>query len=141
MSDLMDIVIDCENQLGLSGPPGVPPWRARVIEVGRLRAALNQRPLITPADLRLAIVWCKRRREPITSTLQLFAKIDDARRARVEDRASIMTITHREAMAWEQTHPDTDSERWLARLVRAFGPGRANILEEWKAAGRGPALL
>lgn len=139
MSELFDIVVDCENQLGLIGPRGIPTWKSRAADVGRLRRGLNSHPDVTITDLRLALAWCRRRKEPITSVSELFGKVKDARRHRIQDeRTTDVSLSFREALRWEGDQSDPDAERWLARLVRSFGPARADVLQEWRVAGRGP---
>lgn len=138
MSELWDIVIDCENQLGWSGPYGMPIWQARKVEVGRLKQAMKNQPQVSTQDLRLAMAWCRRRQEPITSTLTLFTKIDDAKSHQVlAERPSDVAQAHRAAIRWEQEHRDGDSEAWIRRLVRCIGPMRAELLTTWEQAGRG----
>lgn len=138
MSELMDLIIACENQLGWTGPATMNIYRARAIEVGKLRGALSRRRDLTVKDLRLAIAYCVRRREPITSPLQLLGKVDEAKALALQrPRASNLAMRHTRALAWEQTTADRDSSRWITRLVRSHGPARAEVLAEWEAAGRG----
>lgn len=139
MSELWDIVVDAENRLGLAGPRGVPVWKSRAADVARLRRGLTSRPDVTTTDLRLALAFCSRRQEPITTITELFGKVKEARRHRIQDeRPSQLSLTYREALRWEGDQNDADAELWLARLVRAFGPARENVLSEWRVAGRGP---
>lgn len=137
-SALHDLVLDCENQLGWSGEDGVPIWQARVREVGKLRRVLLVRTDVSIADLRIALAYCRRRRETINSPLELFAKVALAKELAVTpDRVSDLTIDHRSALVWEQMNPDQQSDHWISRLVRCAPVVRAEVLAEWRAAGRG----
>lgn len=135
----MDIVTACENFLGWQPDPHVPIWKARAREINKLQRAIgsgtkNQ----TIANLRLALDYSRRKRLPIDSPYALLYRIPDALAlAYIEPPMSDITRQINEAIRWEQGHDDAQSLRWIYRLTRCMGRGRDEVLDEWKAAGRG----
>lgn len=137
MSDLMDIILDCENRLGWSPPAGAVLWRARAGEHRKLTRAMEKRGY-TVEDLRTALAYCLRRRQAITSPMELIGLVDKARdltpdtdpRVPLDDQIDA-------AVAWEAANRDGSSANWGSRLVRVAGHLRADVLQEWRDAGRG----
>lgn len=135
----MDIVTACENFLGWQPAPGIPIWKARAIEINKLQRAItsgtkNQ----TLANLRLALDYSRRKRIPIDSPCALLHRIPDALKlAYIEPPMSDIASQINEAICWEQGRDDAQSLRWIYRLTRCMGRGRTEVLDEWKAAGRG----
>lgn len=136
---VMDILIDCENQLGWR-PAGANIWKARAAQHRILTAAMARRG-VTETDLKVAIAWCRRRRQAIRSPLNLFDYIDAARaRATEHVGAHVVALEARidAAIAWEGDNSDLESRYWTTRLLRSVGPHRVAVLNEWHDAGRGP---
>lgn len=140
MTTLLDIVVACENYLGYLPPtkPGTPLWKARAVEVRKLKNAMAGKPLATIENLALALEYSRRKRMAIQSPITLVHRIPDALKlANVDKPMSEVAAEIERAIRWEQDQDDDASLRWIHRLVRAAGPGRAEVLDEWKAASRG----
>ncbi len=138
MSALMDIITGCENQLGWSPPPGAPLYRSRAAEHRRLSLAMT-RHHYTTHDLQLALAYCTRRKQAITSPLELTWYIVKARELAVEEphAPGALDAAIRSAIAWEHDHHDDASDAWITRLVRSVGPGRGDTFTDWCDAQRG----
>ncbi len=137
MSALMDIIYDCENRLGWSPPIGAVLWKARAAEHRKLTMAM-QRHGYDEKDLRLALNYCIRRKQPIASPLELVGIVATARDlAAPRERTLDLATEQAAAIAWEQMTSDVESAHWVSRLVRSVGPVRADVLIEWRQAGRG----
>lgn len=141
MKTLTDLVIACENYLGFQPkyPPSVPRWRVLSLEVAKLKKAMAENPrLYTFQNLQLALEYSRRKRLPIHSPKGLLYRIEDALElANVDKPISDLQAEITAAIGWEKDRDDDGSMRWIHRLVRAAGPGRIEVLDEWKAAGRG----
>jgi hypothetical protein len=132
----MDIIIDCENSLGWARPAG-EEWKVRALQHHILRKAMIKRHL-TDRDLRLSLNLCKRRRQPITSPLELLTYVEEAREMGREDLPSSDLDTRiRAAIDWELGHADEHMQYWVNRMTRSTGPVRAMVLTEWTDTGRG----
>lgn len=139
MGEVMDIVVDCENKLGWL-PDARSPYKSRAAAQARLlKAMARQSPPVTPADVRLALAWCQRRKQSVSNPSQLLTYVEDARRhAAVPDKPlTQIGQAIRDAIAWELNTDLPDSDHWIARLSRSSGDARAATLDEWKAVGRG----
>lgn len=131
-SPLTDILLICERQLGWM--PETPVYRSRALMHSILSKAMTKRGH-SVADLRLAVAWCQRRHRPIVSPLELMALIPLARASAaaeevVPDEESLEARVA-DAILAENSAWDQDSAAWVARLVRATGPARAEVLTEW----------
>lgn len=141
-SELWRTLIDIENQLGWSPadePSEIP--KARAVAHHILTRAMTKRN-VAVADLRLAIAYAKAKQLMIESPLQLLSFIDKARQMAPTTEAAATSLEQRirEAITWELNHAEEDSDdvdQWYMRLVRATGPTRAGLLQEWRDAGRG----
>jgi hypothetical protein len=144
-SELWRTLIDIENQLGWSPadePSDIPKARAMAHHI--LTRAMTKRN-VAVADLRLAIAYAKTKQLMIESPLQLLSFIDKARQmATTEATTTSLEQRVRDAITWELDHAEEDSndnngnaDQWYMRLVRAGGPARAGLLQEWRDAGRG----
>jgi hypothetical protein len=133
MSELMDVVLACENKLGWSGQPGQPLWKARAGGYARLSAALSRtQPRPSIADLHLAIAYCQRRHQTLTSPAELIGLIDTAKSLTDTTQApSAVSIDIDTAMSTEHRINDEHSAKWISRLIRSTGPFRAEVLLEW----------
>jgi hypothetical protein len=138
MSSLMDLITDIENRLGWAPPEDVPLWKARASEHRKMTLGLA-RYGYTEKDLRLALVYCLRRHESIAKPMELFGYVARARQyARVDEvPAGHLDLAVRAALDWEANHPDARTGFWTSRLIRSYGPLRADTLQEWQEAGRG----
>jgi hypothetical protein len=139
VSELYDLVVACENQLGWTIPEGVEPWSARMKEVGKLKRVLSVRREVSIADLQTALAYCKRRHEPIDSPLGLFGKVNVAKELAVvkEPPRTDVTVDWEAALLWELMNPDRLSDAWSLKLRRVHPAVRAELLADWRAAGRG----
>lgn len=136
MTTATDIVILCENTLGWVPNPAKPLWQARSIEAGKIKRKLRT-STVTLEDLALTVEYCWKKREPITSPMGLFHRVEAARE--MANPVTVLTdisTAVQAAISWElgQVEPDTE---WLGRLVRCHGEGREVVLNGWREAGRG----
>lgn len=135
-----DIVVLCENTLGWT-PDHMKYgslWKARSIEAGKINKKLKADPKVTLADLELAVEYCWRKREPVTSPAALFWRVEDAKAAaNAVATPTDLSADVEAAMAWELSDVRAEQEYWVGRLTRAHGSYRTEVLAEWKAAGRG----
>lgn len=136
---LMEIVVGCENYLGWQPGPGVPMWKARSAEIGKLRKAIDRGNRdVTLANLALALEYSRRKRIPIKSPSGLLHRIEEALElSYIPPAVSDLTAAITQAIGWEQDRDDEQSLRWIHRLTRAGGPARADVITEWKDSGRG----
>jgi hypothetical protein len=139
MSVLMDIIVDAENFLGYEPPlTGGPAWKIRAAEHRKLTRALESRRY-TEADLQLAYNYCRRRRHPIKRLIELVDLIPVAKDlAAAPDTLIDVAQDTADAVTWEAERGDELSTYWIGRLVRAEGPVRAEVVQEWRESGRGP---
>ncbi len=133
MTALMDVVLGCENYLGWQPRnPRQPLWQARSVEIARLQKSGS------PVEhLWLALEYCRRKRL-LSSPSALIYKIQDAlaiAHAPTTPTDAAQQITN--AVRWEHDRDDSNSLRWIHRLTRCSGPGREDVLAEWRSAGRG----
>jgi hypothetical protein len=114
-------------------------WKARSAEIGKLKRAISaSSEEITIEHLALALEYSRRKRIPISSPSGLLHRIGDALAlAYTAPTPSDAALAIADAIAWEQDRDDTESLRWIHRLVRCAGPGQADVLIEWSEAGRG----
>jgi hypothetical protein len=137
MGEVLDIVKSCENELGWF--PAGNPWKARAAAAGRLQKAMD-REMVPPADVRLALAWCLRHRQPIDHPSTLLRYVQHAKRiAHIPDAPSDIAQQVQDAITWEQNNSDTETDEWIGRLVRCTGAVRADVLTEW-ASARGQHL-
>lgn len=134
-----DIVIGCENRLGFTHVGANPLYRARAIEAGKINKKLKADPSVTLEDFALALEYCHRKREPVTSPVALYWRIKDARAMANEVvELSDLSAAVQTALDWEmERDPSLERTEWIGRLTRAHGDHRAVVLSEWKRAGRG----
>lgn len=142
-SVLMQILIDCENQLGWCPkiPRGGSLPKARANQHRIMTVAMNNRK-VSEEDLRLAYNYCRNRRQPIVDPLQLFGYVDKAKSHTARPPRNVglgksLDVQQAEALAWEAMHDDEHSTRWRGRIIRSVAAGLADTLAEWHAAGRG----
>lgn len=142
MRNLTELLTACENQLGWQAQPrpGQPAWKIRSAEVRKLKLAMAARPKHhTLANLHLALEYSRRKRMPIASPLSLIHRIDEALALAPDpagDAQPDIEIAIRDAITREKLHDDEHTRLWITRLVRCQGPGRFDVLAEWREAGR-----
>jgi hypothetical protein len=133
---LMNILVACENQLGWI-PEGADQIKAKAV-MHHIMTKAMKRQGVSVEDLALTLAYCRLRRQPISSPLQLLPLVTTARSAAtVINRPRALDVRTQDARDWETTRDDADTPYWLGRLVRSVGPARADTLDEWAAAGRG----
>lgn len=141
----MQIVEGCERYLGWQ-PPAAPenkPWVPYSAAVGQLKRVIASGKVTAPrnatvANLALALEYSRRRQLPLNSPVGLLYRIEDALAlAHIEKPVSDIKAEVDAAVQWEKFQDDEHSLRWIYRLVRSTGDGRAKTLAEWREAGRG----
>ena len=138
------LVVLCENLFGVGTDAvekGIPSYKYRSIEAGKINKAMAKDPSrVTLANLELAANYCFEKRLTIKSPYGLIHKIDEAlQHAVAPELESDLSVLTQRALMWEAGHSATDqvSQEWISRLTRAHGDARADVLKEWKEAGRG----
>lgn len=145
MTTYMDIVVGCEQYLGWmpSTRNDQEPWKVYQVEVWKLKTAIANskycpKKLGTIANLALALEYSRHRKLALNSPLALLSRIAPA--LEIAAQAPVYTPIEKRiqaAIAWEKGRDDEHSLRWMHRLVRSSGSGRAATLDDWKDAGRG----
>lgn len=136
-----EFIIKCENLLGWCPPDDKPLWKARAIEAGKLNKKIKTDPkLYTWHNLELALSMSVAEREPITSPVALCWRVERALR-KAEETASYTDpeFECQRAVEWELGQESSDERiYWVGRFTRVHGgTARRELLNEWKAAGRG----
>lgn len=136
-SELMKILIDCENLLGWY--PGPDYIRERAIQHAILTRVIAKRNY-SVRDLRLALDYCHGKRQPISRPTDLVGYVLTARRLAAEDEQASaerrLATLIQDAVAREHELADTYSQYWINRLARAEGHGLRMTYNEWRRAGR-----
>lgn len=133
----MDIVVACENVLGWVPDESKPLWKARANAAGAVKRAMAKHN-VTLDQLELAIEYCRRKKEAIASPAALVFRVEQALELANEPEPELDVSTDVEAaVQWERDHEDHFSLGWITRLTRAVGNYRAEVLQEWRSAGRG----
>lgn len=137
-----DVVVMVENQLGWD--PNVlvtqerPLWRVRAVEAGKLNAAMKRQPrTVTLENLGRAVDYCRRHKIEVKSPYGVVYHIKDALAEVVQPpRASNAEVEAgmEAAIRREQQRGDAESAEWVARLTRAVGPAREDLLNEWRVS-------
>lgn len=136
-SILMQVLIDCENQLGWV-PKGKKLFQARAAMHSTMTHTMNNRR-VSEEDLAITVAWCRARRYPINDPQELFGLVERAKeRAQVKGPAAGSLDEQRNtAAAWEFATSDEQSPYWINRITRSVADGLSETLAEWSAAGRG----
>ena len=113
---------------------GVQPWyEARALGISKIRRTREKRG-VAVSDLLLAIEYAKTTSQVVKHSWDLYKLIDPARRwKRGEDqvdKSQDLEAAIADAIAIEGSKTDSV---WLDRLIRAAGPARVDIYEEWAA--------
>lgn len=136
MSELMDIITDCENRLGCYIPSRQAPWKARAM-LHRRMTLVMERGGWNEKDLRLAFAYVQTHHRVIESPMELFVYIAQAKDLEVDavvpDHIG-MQIS--QAIAVEYERDGQDSDYWIDRFARSVGPFRADVLTEWEESRR-----
>lgn len=129
----------CENHLGWdpyeqTKGGTVPVWKVKAIEAGKINAAMKRSPKrCTLENLTIALDYCRREKINIMSPFGLVAMLSDALKAHQQPEVvTDLETAIEEALAQEQAAGDPDG--WGGRFIRAVGPARLAVYEEWKAS-------
>lgn len=136
MSELMDIITDCENRLGcyLRTSTRDPAWKQRANLHRRMTLTMEKRGL-TEKDLRLAFAYVQQSRRVIENPLDLFQHVAAAKEREVDPAVEdVVGDRVNAAIAVEYERGEFDSGYWIERFSRSVGPFRAEVLTEWEAA-------
>lgn len=108
-----------------------PWWKARAHEIVKIEAK-RKRMKVTAEELADAADYCKANGIVIHNVAWLYKHINDAKRHAAEHRreARLRELEDLidEAVAYERALP---SSEWLDRLVRARGPYRREVYDQW----------
>lgn len=135
-----EFVLAVENMLGWAAEetPTKPLWKVRQIEAGKVNRKRKEDPeLYSWENLEIAMLWCLHNRTPVKSPLGVFYKVTKALAERPrEERARPLGDLIDEAIAQEMGSQQIGWQEWVITLQRAGGPARAEVLQEWRNAGR-----
>ncbi len=102
----------------------------------RLFLTMNKRR-VTSEEFCLAVDYCVRHRIAAPNPVWILKHIPAARKEAIElavlHQPEELELAIDQAIESERTSPDADTPDWVQRLVRARGPYRKEVLEEWKA--------
>lgn len=109
----------------------VPWWKARQHEITKIKRSRTARN-VDLSDLALAAKYAKVHGEQVKAVTWLYKLIApairwDNERRRAASLAEVDDLIH-EAIAIESDNPDAT---WLMRLVRARGPHRKDVYDQW----------
>jgi hypothetical protein len=125
---------DLHRFFGVADFDGVQPWyEARALGISKIRRTREKRG-VDVADLLLAIEYARTTGQVVKHAWDLYKLIDPARRWKrgedQADKAQNLETAIADAIAIEGDKTDSV---WLDRLIRAAGPARIEIYEEWAA--------
>lgn len=102
------------------------------LEAHKLSLVMKKRN-ITPEEFILCVDWCQRNHKRIENAVWVFRFINDAKQDwKNAQTAEGLALTVEGAVAYERTLAAPDSANWIARLVRARGQYREDVLAEWR---------
>lgn len=82
----VDMVVLCENILGLTHDPDKPLWKSRALQAGILKRKMAERPTVYTFDnLNRVIVMLQRQREGVATAAALCFKVDEMLAALAEE--------------------------------------------------------
>lgn len=111
------------------------PWlKYAGLEGHKLYLSMNKRRA-TQAEFMLCVDYCHRHRIRIENAVWVFRYYDDARAEQRElMSAQGLPKLIEEAVAYEHSLAAEDSPPWIAKLTRAAGKYREEVLAEWRLA-------
>lgn len=146
---LTDVVKLCENELGWSWSwdDPRPSWKIRSAEVSKMKSVIKKlerenrhlKGKFTVENLLLAIEHMKQEREYIKSPVYVLYHVERAlERAAESDDLGDLDTAVQEALSEVAASrlPDDEKANWLRRLNRAQGPGRTDVVQEWRSRER-----
>lgn len=142
VSTYMQLVELIENSLGWVWPDGPQSmYRKRAAAAGRIKAQVAKLPDAkrpTLRDLEITVEYLRRKGQAVREPTFILRFVDDAKAASAEvvDDDRPLDDQIRAALRHEEEHRRADWEDWSTRLWRSAGPFRANVLREWREAGR-----
>jgi hypothetical protein len=111
------------------------PWEYRRNQIGMLSRGMKARRLHAD-DVEFTIGWCAQRRLLVPHVNTLLRHVDEALRwQRSQSKGDDLEAQIAEAIGTERAWDDTSL--WIGKLARAKGPGRQNVLDEWREYRRG----
>lgn len=141
--NLTELVVLIENQLGWFLPDTMPSYRARAIEVAKLKAALGLTkketvPQETLDRLEATVHFLQHKRETVRSPIGVLYHVEEAHRRQVRPKpARPLDQLIEQAVRFEMAHEAPGWEDWTAHLSRAFGDFRQEVYDTWLEE-RGP---
>lgn len=110
----------------------VPWFQFRMTEIQKLKAMRRKRKLSLKA-IAMAGRYCYRRRITVRHSWEVCTFIVPAAREAASQRVSEVAQQIRDAVENERSRPDPDAD-WIARLLRARGDYRHEVLAKWAKA-------
>lgn len=148
------LLLEIENRLGwdpyeVALAKGEPVFKVRATEAGKLNAAMKRKPKgkqppVTLANLALAVEYAQRHRLEVKAPYGVVYLIEKAIEERDADAPATGVDGDFEsnwiaAIEYEEFNADDRSAYWMGRFMRAVGPARKDVLNEYYAERGYPA--
>lgn len=105
----------------------------RMREISKLKAIRRRRQILI-GSMAMAARYCFNNDIPIAESYQVVQHIDEARRDARRRAVPELTAEVARAVQMERRRQGSDSSQWIDRLLRARGPFRREVLDEWAQA-------
>lgn len=141
------LLLEIENRLGwdpyeIALATGEPVFKVRGREAGKFNAAMKRKPKgrqppVTLENLALAVEYAQRHRIEVKAPYGVVYLIEKAIEETAADAPptgvdSDLESEYLAAVEYEEFNPDDRSAYWMGRFMRAVGPARREVLEEWR---------
>jgi hypothetical protein len=137
LKSYMDFVVLVENQLGwLPDTDKHPLFKARAIEVAKLKRKIAERPRIyTWPNLVRTVRYCQIKKITVSSPAAVCWKVEAMlKEAGTQQTLSDVAEKVQLAIAWEQQRDLPGKDDWISQLTRTSGDYRKAVLDEWRKA-------
>lgn len=137
--NLTELVVLVENQLGWLPPEHLPTWKARSVEISKIRKKLGlkkgeevSREVLD--RLETTVLFLQHERETVRSPVGVLYWVDAAHRGQ-EAPAPARPLDEliESALRQELAATRPGWEEWAGRLSRAFGDFRQEVYDAWLA--------
>lgn len=80
----------------------------------------------------VAVLWCQRHHKRIENAVWVLNHVDEAWAEHMGTERTDIAVLIERAIAEEYARDRASSPQWVARLSRARGPYRQEVLDEWR---------
>lgn len=110
-----------------------PYWEFRMKEIAKIKQR-REKAGVTAAELTDAADYCKAHHIDIRNVAWLYQHLRDARTWRVERERALAEKDLDELLGRAiEIETRVPNSRWIERLIRARGPHRQEVLQQWQA--------